>query len=67
MIQRRALLSLGNGGTLVSSVSRPDASLAPHANVKCSHCIPEVTTLRLRQLAMFIDSRRLEVAPFVRM
>jgi NADPH:quinone reductase-like Zn-dependent oxidoreductase len=66
MIQRRALLALGNGGTLVSSVSRPDASLATQANVKCLLCISEVTTVRLRQLAMFIDSRRLEVAPFVR-
>jgi NADPH:quinone reductase-like Zn-dependent oxidoreductase len=66
MIQRRALLAVGNGGTLVSSVSRPDASLARQANVRCMLCMPEVNTVRLRQLATFIDSTRLEVPPFLR-
>jgi hypothetical protein len=62
MIQRRALLALGNGGTLVSSVSRPDASMAMQANVQCLLCLPDVTTVRLQQLAGFIDRGMLDTA-----
>jgi NADPH:quinone reductase-like Zn-dependent oxidoreductase len=55
MIQRRALLALGSGGTVVSTVSRPDASMAAQKNVQCVLCLPIVTTVRLQQLARLID------------
>ncbi|MDB5827573.1 MAG: Alcohol dehydrogenase zinc-binding domain protein [Variovorax sp.] len=59
-LQSRAMLSLGEGGVLVSAVSEPDAGLARSVGARGVFFIVDVTAACLARLAAMIDAGDLE-------